>query len=264
MNELALFVKPWKSLPLPSLAQHVRELGFDLIELPVRPGFPVEPQHIERDLPAAVQLLADEGVRVLNITAACALDDERLYSACAAAGLGMNRVMFRLGGVDYPSAEAEARRQLDAALPYCQQYGLQIGVQNHSGAFVPVNAMGARQLLRGYDPQHVALVWDPAHQALQGMDSDAALSVVAPQLCVVNLKNAYWRRTSGPEAAEAAWRIWWTSGAQGRASWRRVITGLRVIGYKGPLCFSAEYSDEARVDDLIKQDLAFARSLLDA
>ena len=262
MNELALFVKPWQDLPLPELARHVRSLGFDLIELPVRPGFPVEPDNIERDLPAAARLLADEGVRVLNITAACDLDDERLYAACADAGVPMNRVMFRLDGMDYPNAEAAARRQLEAAMPLCQQYGVQIGVQNHSGAFVPVNAMGGLNLLRGFDPTHAALVWDPAHQALQGMDSDAALEVILPQTCMVNLKNAYWRRTSGPEAAEAEWRIWWTSGAQGRASWRRVINKLRAMDYRGAICFSAEYSDEARVDELIRLDLAYAKSLM--
>jgi len=264
MHELALFVKPWKALSLPALAAHVKALGFDLIELPVRPGFPVEPQNIERDLPAAAQLLAERGIRILNVTAALPLDDERLYRACAAAGIGMNRVMFHQGGRDYWRAEAAARRQLDAALPLCERYGLQIGVQNHSRRFVPVNEMGAYQLLKDYDPRHVALVWDPAHNALEGMDSDAALDIVAPHLCVVNLKNAYWRRVTGPEAAVAEWSIYWTSGAQGRASWRRVLQKLKALDYRGPLCFSAEYSDEARVDALIARDLAFARALLAA
>ena len=262
MNELALFVKPWKSLPLRQLARHVRSLGFDLIELPVRPGFQVEPETIERDLPAAVTLLAEEGVRVLNLTADIALRDERLYSACAAAGIGMNRVMFRQGDCDYWTAEAEARRQLEAALPFCERYGLQIGIQNHSRRFVPVNEMGLFHLLKDYDPRYIAAVWDPAHNALEGMDCDAALDILAPYLCVVNLKNAYWRCLSGPEAEVAKWQIYWTSGAQGRASWSRVIDKLRAIDYRGPLCFSAEYSDEARVDELIVKDLAFARSLL--
>ena len=260
MNELALFVKPWQALPLPQLAKHVRKLGFDLIELPVRPGFQVEPGNIETELPAAVKLLADEGVRVLNITAALPLDDERLYSACAAAGVGMNRVMFHQGNRDYWTAEADARRQLDAALPYCERYGVQIGVQNHSRRFVPVNEMGAYHLLQDYDPRYAAAVWDPAHNALEGMDSDAALDILAPHLCVVNLKNGYWRRISGPEAAVAEWQIYWTSGAQGRASWSRVISKLGAIDYQGPICFSAEYSDEERVDELIVRDLAFARS----
>ena len=261
MNELALFVKPWQALPLPQLAARVKSLGFDLIELPVRPGFPIEPQNIERDLPAAVKLLAEAGVRVLNITAANPLDDERLYSACAEAGIGMNRVMFRRRGLDYWAAEAAARRQLDRALPFCERYEIQIGVQNHSGHFLPVNAMGAHHLLKDYDPRYVAAVWDPAHNALEGMDSDAALDVLSERLCVVNLKNAYWRRVSGPEAAVAEWRIYWTAGAQGRASWARVLNKLKVIDYRGPICFSAEYSDEARVDELIVADLAFARSL---
>ena len=124
--------------------------------------------------------------------------------------------------------------------------------------------MGAYNLLKDYDPQHVALVWDPAHNALEGMDSDAALDIVAPYLCVVNLKNAYWRRATGPEAPVAQWQIYWTSGAQGRASWARVIEKLRAINFSGPICFSAEYSDEERVDELIVKDLAFARSLLAA
>ncbi len=262
MNELAIFTKPWKSLPLPELAAHIKSLGFDLIELPVRPGFQVEPETIERDLPAAVKLLAEHGIRVLNVTAALPFDDERLYSACAAAGIKMNRVMFWQNDMDYWTAEAQARRRLDSALPFCERYDVRIGVQNHSGKFVPVNEMGAYHLLKDYDPRYVAAVWDPAHNALEGMDSDAALDILAPYLCVVNLKNAYWRRVAGPEAEAAEWKIYWTSGAQGRASWSRVIAKLKAIDYQGPICFSAEYSDEERVDELIVQDLAYARRLL--
>ena len=79
--------------------------------------------------------------------------------------------------------------------------------------------MGMYHLVKDYDPRHVAAVWDPAHNALEGMNSDSALDVLAAHLCVVNLKNAYWRRVSGPEAEIAEWKIYWTSGAQGRASW---------------------------------------------
>ena len=262
MNELAVFTKPWKALSLLDLARHINSLGFDWIELPVRPGFQVEPDNIERDLPQAVKLLGEHGIRVLNVTADMSLEDERLYRACAEAGIGMNRVMFWQQDMDYWTAEAGARRQLDAALPLCERYAFQIGIQNHSGRFVPVNEMGMFNLVKDYDSRHVAAVWDPAHNALEGMNSDSALDVLAPYLCVVNLKNAYWRRVSGPEAEIAEWQIYWTSGAQGRASWAQVIAKLKAIGYRGPICFSAEYSDEARVDELIVKDLAFARGLL--
>jgi sugar phosphate isomerase/epimerase len=260
-NDFALFVKPWKTLTLPELGKHVRQLGFDLIELPVRPGFPCQPETIERDLPKAVSILAEEGVSVLNVTISLPLNDERLYAACAEAKVPMNRVMFRRGQMSYWEAEAEARRQIDSAIPFCERYGVQIGVQNHSGNFVAVNALGLYHLLKDYDPRHVGAIWDPAHNALEGMEPEPALEIIESHLCVVNLKNAYWRRTNGPEAEVAEWQIYWTSGSQGRASWKRVAEKLKGIDYQGALCFSAEYTVEDEVDRLIIQDLMFASTL---
>jgi sugar phosphate isomerase/epimerase len=260
-HQLAVFVKPWKALPLPALGAHVHNLGFAWIELPVRPGFPCQPETIETDLPQAVQILGEHGVQILNVAAALPLDDERLYAACAAAGIGMNRVMFGTGGKAYWAAEDAARRQLDAALPFCEQYGVQIGIQNHYGNFVGVHEMGLYNLVKDYDPRYVGIIWDAAHNALEGMAPALALDVVASHLCCVNLKNGYWRRINGPEAAAAEWKVYWTSGRHGRASWPRVLEKLNAMHYTGPICLTAEYSDETAVDRLIAEDLAFAQSL---
>ena len=204
MNEnplrFAVFVKPWKNLPFAELVKHIRKLGFEWIELPVRPGFPCEPEIIETALPEMVRVLREEGVRVLNITASLPLNDERLYEGSLRAGIKMNRVIFdRRENENYWEAERRARRSLDEALPLCEKYGYQIGVQNHYGRCVPVNAMGMRILVENYDPRYVGAIWDPAHNALEGEDPEPALDIVASHLCVVNLKNAFWDRISGPE-----------------------------------------------------------------
>lgn len=259
--DFAVFVKPWKAMSISELGAHVRKLGFQRIELPVRPGFACEPQHIERDLPRAVQTLAELGVSVLNVTVALPLHDERLYAACAAAGVRMNRVIFSRNGLPYWEAEAEARRQLDSAMPLCEQYDFQIGVQHHHGGSLPINAMGLYHLLKDYDPRYAGAIWDPAHNALQGEDADTGLEIVRRHLCVVNLKNAYWRRVNGPEAEVAQWQVYWTSGRQGRASWADVAAKVKAMGYTGPICFSAEYSAEHEVDRLLVEDLAFAKML---
>jgi sugar phosphate isomerase/epimerase len=261
-NLLAVFVKPWKSLSLPELGAHVRQLGFEWVELPIRPGFCCEPQTIERDLPEAVHVLGAQGVRVLNVTVDLPLDDERLYAACANAGVTLNRVMFRRQGRTYWEAEASARRQLDAAARLGAQYGVRTGVQNHSGSFVGVHEFGLYNLLKEYDRRYVGAIWDAAHNALEGMEPEPALDVVADLLMVVNLKNGFRLRTSGPEAETATWKTYWTSGRQGLADWPRVVAKLKQIAYTGPICLTAEYSDEPSVDRLIAEDLAFARSLL--
>jgi sugar phosphate isomerase/epimerase len=246
----AIFVKPWKRYPLPELARHIRKLGFEWIELPVRPGFPCEPETIESTLPEAVRILNEEGVNVLNITAALPLTDEKLYNTSLKAGIHMNRVIFdRQEGENYWEAEKRARKTLDEALPLCEKYGYQIGVQNHYGRCVPVNAMGMHNLVKDY----------PAHNALEGEDPESALEMVSSHLCVVNLKNAYWQRVNGPEAETAQWKVYWTIGRHGRASWSRVADKLLQMDYAGPVCLSGEYSVEEDVDRLIVEDLAFAK-----
>jgi hypothetical protein len=112
----AVFVKPWKKLAIAELARFIRQMGFEWIELPVRPGFPCEPETIEKTLPEAVRVLGEEGVQVLNITASLPLTDERLYNGSLKAGVKMNRVIFeRQEGENYWDAEKHCRKTLDEA-----------------------------------------------------------------------------------------------------------------------------------------------------
>jgi len=252
----SVFTKPWK-MPLPELGEHVAGLGFDAIELPVRPGYQVEPENVARGLPEAARILARSGVRIAS---AAGPTDEATVLACAEAGVPIIRTMARVGPAGYLASVAALQAEYTALLPALERTGVVIGVQNHCDRFV-TNAVGLRDLLAPFEPRHVAAVWDAAHEALNGMDPDMALEVVWPHLCMVNLKNAFWQRTTGPEAEVATWRHYWTSGRQGLASWPRVIAELRRRGYSGTVCLPAEYTDEEAVDRLIVEDLAFAQGL---
>ena len=107
----------------------------------------------------------------------------------------------------------------------------------------------------------MAAVWDAAHEALAGSPPDLALDAIWPQLCMVNLKNAIWQRSNGPEAAHAEWRTYWTSGPHGLAVWPRVVEELKRRAYKGVVCLTAEYSDQTLVERLAGEDLVYAKSL---
>lgn len=251
----SVFTKPWKQ-PLAELGRHVSGLGFTGIELPVRPGYPIEPDRV-RELPAAARLLAEFG---LAITSVAGPTDEATLAACAEAGVHTIRICAGIGEDGYRASEARLQRTFDSLVPLLDRYGVRIGVQNHCGRDI-ANAMGLRRLLEKYDPRHLAAVWDAAHNALNGEEPELALEVVWPHLCMVNLKNAFWRRVTGPEADHVRWQPYWTSGRQGLASWPRVAAELKRRGYEGVVCLTAEYSDEASVDRLIAQDLEFATGL---
>jgi len=255
--QFSVFTKPWR-MPLPELARFVSGLGFDGIELPVRPGFQIEPAHVGRDLPQAVRLLADFG---LMITSVAGTTDAATINACAECQIPLLRTMVPIGPEGYVAAEERARREYDALLPLLQSSGVTVGVQNHYGRYV-CHALGLRRLLDGYDPRLVGAVWDAAHTALSGEEPELALEIVWPHLALVNLKNAFWQPVTGPETTPTEWEAYWTDGRHGLASWPRVAAELKRRGYAGTVCLTAEYTDEHSVNRLIAEDLAFAKSLL--
>ena len=62
-----VFTKPWRDKPLAELARFVRDLGFQGVELPVRPGYQVPPENVTKGLPEAGKIFADHGLKIGTI-----------------------------------------------------------------------------------------------------------------------------------------------------------------------------------------------------
>lgn len=254
----AVFTKPWKHLSAEDLGAFVSGLGFDSIEFPLRPGYQVDPENAEKGLPALSQTLGAYGVKILSVATE---PKESAFAACQAAGIKLMRIMaFADRSLGYLKSIERTRKTLDALVPLCERYGMTVGVQHHFGYAVS-GSMELRHLLEGYDPKHIAAIWDAAHSALAGEDPAQALDILWDKLCLVNLKMAYYRRMSGPEARQAIFKPYFTTGRQGAASWKEAADYLLARGYAGDICMPAEYTDEANVEAYLKEDLAYARSL---
>jgi sugar phosphate isomerase/epimerase len=253
-----LFTKPWPGKSLPELAGFVRSLGFDGIELPVRPGFQVPPENVKRGLPDAVRVFADIGLKIGSIAAPT---DEATMAACAEAHIPIIRIMAPIpAGANYLAAIEEYQHRWDELVPLAEKHGVAIGVQNHYGRFL-ANAMQLRHAIGKYHPKHICAIWDPAHNGLEGEQVDLAIDTVWSHLRIVNFKSAFWKLASTPEAGESQWEVSWTTGRRGRAHWRWTADELTKRGFQGDICFSAEYTDHAAVDKLIGEDITYAKSL---
>jgi sugar phosphate isomerase/epimerase len=255
---LTVFTKPWK-FDLPKLGAHISGLGFNGVELPVRPGYPVTPENMESELANAVKILGDYGLKIASIAGPT---DEKTIAACAEAGVPVIRICVGMRqGEGYMEGEARLQREFEALVPLLDKHGVTLGIQNHCGNRDVCNAMGLRHLIEKYDPKHLGAVWDAGHNGLEGEAPEMALDIVWSHLCMVNLKSAYWQRKNISDTDVAEWQIVWTTGREGRANWPRVAAELQRRNYTGVVCMTAEYTDEAAVDRLIAEDIAFARSL---
>ena len=263
-----VFIKKWQDTPLPVVAEDVRDLGFDGVELPVRDGFWVEPQGIAAQLPGVVQVLADQGLKVGAVAGEA---DEATVAALGDSGVPILRIMVPIPpGRQYLARIEATRRHWDTLLPALERHRVTLGVQNHCGRYI-TDALGLYHAINAYDPKLIGAVWDPAHNALQGDNLDLSLDLVWSHLCMVNMKSAFWRRTSAAEAPQATWRHHWTTGPHGMVDWPAVIADLTQRGYERDISFSAEYSgdepgaaelDGAALRPLLAADLAYIKGLL--
>jgi sugar phosphate isomerase/epimerase len=267
LTKISVFTKPW-TIPLADLGEKVAGLGFDGVELPVRHGYQVTPDRLG-ELDQAVASLKTFGLSVDSIAGQ---PTREMIEACGNAGVPIIRICCGIDlSIGYAASVEKWRRTFDAILPDLERTGVRIGVQNHYGLFV-ASAVGLRQLLEPYDPEHVCAVLDAAHCAVDGEPVEMAVDIVKDRLNgLVNLKAACHLRVSGPEE-EARYAVHWTTHDHGGYVWSDLVAALKRTGFDGVFCMPAEYSrppDEQQymgdtILDFLRKDLAHLESLLAA
>ncbi len=253
-----VFTKPWPDLSLDELGSQVAGMGFDGVELPVRPGYQVDPDNAARLLPVAADTLKRHGVEVVSVAGPC---NEGMIRACGDAGAAVLRIMLPIPKeTDYLGCIDRARREWESLLPVLEASGVTLGIQNHKGRFL-THAMHLHHALLGYDAKHIGAVWDAAHEAFAGSDPELALDVVWPYLCMVNLKNGIWERGEVDALGVQHWKSRWVPGHEGLCDWPRVIGELKRRGFRGDVCLTAEYTEPnvKVVERLVTQDLTLAK-----
>jgi sugar phosphate isomerase/epimerase len=244
----SVFTKPWAELPGDELGRLVAGIGFAGAEIPVRDTAYVTAATAETELPKFTAQLRAEGVEPISVASDLS---ERVFAACAEAGVPMIRIMAELGTDGYAAAVRRNRVMLEEAAVLVERYDVQVGVQPHHGRFVS-STLGVLQLLDGL-PERFKLVWDAAHDALAGDDPAVTLELGADRLGIVNLKNVHYLRT------DDGWKTNFVQAGDGLSDWSAVFDVLPKLGYSGPICLTGQYSDSSvPVENLLRKDLQTA------
>ena len=255
----SVFTKPWREPQVGALGELVAGMGFDAVELPVRPGYQVAPDEVSTALPAAARELARSGVGIASIASGT---DEATFAACADAGVPFIRIMVPIGVNGYAATGTEIRRMLAGLSERAERYGVRVAVQPHYDDYI-ADSSELFALLQDVDPRHVAAIWDSAHDALARKRPEHGLELLWPWLGIVNLKSAYYERVDEPVSAfgDPVWEPVFTDARSGMAEWGRALAYLAERGFAGPICLTAEYTDESDLVAKVTRDLEYAQSL---
>jgi sugar phosphate isomerase/epimerase len=260
-----MFTKHLQGLDIPGLMEALKSVGVEGADLCVRPGYPVNPDNVDKDLPKVAKQFADEGLCIPLVTTPGDFTStkvdyvERMYAGCGEAGVENIKLGYwhwSASGPDFWDYVDTIRGELEKFSELSEKYGPKTCIHNHSGHSMGLNSSAVMTLVKGFDPRFVGVFADTGHLSICGEPIDMALEIVKEYLSVIAFKDLM--RNPGDRGGRVVLM------GKGFVDWKTALATLKKIGFDGPVSFHSEYGGEPweSVADLARVDVRFINRLL--
>lgn len=238
---LCLFSKHLSATNWQQLAVAVKKLGFDGVDLTVRPGGHVLPERAAEDLPKAVAAIKTEGLAVPMITTGLTSASDPTAKPILSTAGKLGIPFFKPGYYKYEFKDV--RRELgkfgvefSALVELGKQAGVQCGFHNHDGN-IGAPLWDVATVIDRLDPKWAGYYFDVRHAVVEGGSGGwkIATNLVAPRLKMIAVKDFYWEKSA------KGWRIVNCPLGEGMVDWRQYFKLLRQANFHGPVSLHLEY-----------------------
>jgi sugar phosphate isomerase/epimerase len=269
-GDVVLFSKPLPEMNWPRLAENVKRLGFDGIDLTVRPGGHVLPERVAEDLPKAVAAIRSQKLSVPMITTGLtsASDPAARPTFQTAAQLGIRYLKpdyYHYQLKDVRSELQKAGDELRGLVELAKEHRVEIGFHNHEG-YIGAPVWDIASVIEPLDPAWIGYYFDVRHATAEGGVGCWKIStnLVSHRLKMLAVKDFFWEKTP------KAWRDANCPLGEGMVNWKYFFTQMARVGFHGPISLHLEYeipgatTAEKEKNTLVaaKRDLEFLRARL--
>lgn len=267
-GQLCFFSKHLPSQNWQQLAQSVKQLGCDGVDLTVRPGGHVTPEKAATELPQAVAAIRAAGLSVPMITTGLLTADEPtapiILAAAGKAGIPYFKTGYHKYGLNDARAEiAKAGAAFRSIAALGKQHNVQAGFHNHTG-YIGGGIWDFMPVMDALESQWGGWYYDPHHAVAEGGGGawKAALNIIARRIKMVAVKDFTWEK--GPKG----WAVKDCPLGQGMVDWPYFFAALAKANFKGPISLHIEYdiagktASEKETNTLVaaERDLAFLKA----
>ena len=275
-----MFIKHLQELPLPEAAEAIGRLGFDGVDLTVRPGGSVTPESVRQALPEAVRTLHDWGLTVpLATTAIVSASNPHARDILeTAAAVGIREI--KLGYVpitDFGTYQATLdrfNRELDGLEALARATNVRVNLHLHSGAYLTSLAAAVWWLIKDRDPAAVGAYVDPGHMFVEGGRDGwrLGLDLLHPRIALVAIKDLVFEQVPDERLGKPRWVTRIAPLDRGAVPWPDVFQLLKKCNFDGWISVHSEYQGshswrDLKVQEVIdqtQQDLAYLDKVLAA
>ena len=274
---LHVFSKHLQFLDYEATARTAAEIGFDGVDLAVRPGGHVLPENVASDLPRAVAAIQQAGLQAQIMTTAIMDPDEGAARTILQTARKSGITHYRTDWLHYdeenanlPQAIDAHRQRLRTLAQLNEQTGMIGGYQNHAGAhYVGAPVWDVATLLHEIDSEFLGSQYDIRHATVEGgLSWPLGLNLIHPFINVIVVKDFRWESVAG------SWQVVNVPLGEGMVDFPRYFALLKQYGIRCPISVHFEYdmpeqqatlSEEERLTQTVavmKKDLSTLKGYL--
>ena len=273
-----MFIKHLQTLPLADAGRAIRDLGFEGVDLTVRPNGSVAPENVRTALPEAIRTLHDWGLAVPLVTTAITSASDAhardILESAAAAGIKE----IKLGYVPvkefgtFQSTLESFNRELDGLEKLAKSTGVRVNLHLHSGAYLTSLAAAVWYLIKDRDPAAVGAYVDPGHMFVEGGRDGwrLGLDLLHSRIALVAIKDLVFEQVRDERLDKPRWVTRIVPLDRGAVPWPEVFQLLKKSNFDGWISVHSEYQGghswrDLKVQEVIDQtrlDLAYLRKAL--
>ncbi len=242
-NPVALFSKHVHWLEVDEFGPLLRQIGFDAVDLAVRPGGHIAPEQAAARLPGAVKSLNRAGLSVPMMVTGINDADHPLTETVLRAAADAGIQYYRLAYYSYdPKLGVQATlEQLRPRLAKLAALNEKIGIhgawQNHDGVQPGASIWDMWYVIKDLDPRWLGVQFDPRHAVVEGGRSWVNdFDLVKNRVRSTVVKDFHWEKND-----RGVWIAKHVPLGDGMVNFATFFKLYNAAGLSGPISMHVEY-----------------------
>jgi sugar phosphate isomerase/epimerase len=240
--KISVFSKHLQWLNYADMAQVAAQIGFDGIDLTVRPHGHVLPERVAEDLPKAVDTVNKAGMHVYMITTAITEADNPFTENILKTASSLGIQHYRTGWYHYNAQKSiednlrDIEGELTKLAALNKKYSIYGEYQNHSGEYFGAPIWDLHSVLNRINSPWLGSQYDIFHATVEGANSwPIGLKLLKPHIKSIDVKDFQWAKKDGKWVTEVV------PLGEGLVDFKTYLSMLKILGINVPVSLHYEY-----------------------
>ena len=270
---ISIFSKCLQFLDYKDMSEASKEMGFDGVDLTVRPKGHVLPERVVDDLPKATEIMKSYELAPQLFSTSIGDADNAINRKVLETASQLGYQYYRVGWFKYKRENdiletvKFAKKQLKDLARLNRKLGISGSYQNHSGHYFGSGIWDLHEALEKLSPKHLGSQYDIMHATLEGGKGwEIGFKLIQPYINTIVLKDFIWAKKDNK------WARQYVPIGEGMIDFNRYFALLKKYKINAPVSIHVEYDlggaehggtpsiSHQEVLKRIKKDLDFVRT----